>query len=120
MSKRQIINSIKRVYFDISHPYSYSSPTRLYTYLKKQYPKIQFKDVEQILLYEASYTRHKQIKSKFVRRKTIVRRLNQQWQGDLSVLISIKKHNRGYKYIFFVIDVLSRKLYTRPLKTKKR
>lgn len=119
MSKRQVINIVKRVYFDISHPYSYSSPTQLYTYLKKQFPKIQLKDVKKILLFEPSYTRHKQVKAKFARRKTIVRRLNQQWQGDLSVLISIKKHNKGYKYIFFVIDVLSRKLYTRPLKTKK-
>jgi len=119
MSKRQIRNIIKRTYFDISHPYSYSSPKQLHTYLKKHFPQIKFKDVENILLSEPSYTKHKQVKSKFARRKTIVSRINQQWQGDLSVLISIKKHNKGYKYIFFVIDVLSRKLYTRPLKTKK-
>ena len=113
------MNAIKNTYLDVSHPYGYSSPQALYKYLKTIHNDIKLKDVKEFLHAQSSYTRHKQTHYHFNRRKTIVSKINHQWQIDLADLKSLSRHNQNAKYILFVIDVLSRKLYTRPLKNKK-
>lgn len=119
MLSRNIINAIKKIYYDPSSPFSYSTPLVLYNHLKKQFKNLRLRDVRNYLFSQPTYTKHKQPRFRFIRRKTIVSKINHQWQIDLSIMQSLSKYNNGYKYILFVIDVLSRKLYTRPLKTKR-
>ncbi|KAL7070886.1 hypothetical protein ACQ4LE_009724 [Meloidogyne hapla] len=40
-------------------------------------------------------------------------------QVDLADMQSLSRHNRGHRYVLFGIDVLSKRLFTAPLKSKK-
>ena len=77
------------------------------------------KDIKKWLLYQDTYTLHKTPRKKFTRRKTIVSGINSQWQADLICLPQLKKYNRGYVFIFTVIDVFSKVAYAIPLKNKR-
>ena len=84
----------------------------------KREKKLNKKNIKKWLLYQDAYTLHKTPRKKFPRRKTIVSGINAQWQGDLICLPHLKKHNRGYVFIFTVIDVFSKVAYAIPLKNK--
>jgi transposase InsO family protein len=45
--------------------------------------------------------------------------MDYQWDADLVDMVSFESANDGYKYILVVIDILSRNLWTRPLKSKQ-
>lgn len=51
-------------------------------------------------------------------RKYYVNNIDDQWQMDLADMNDIKQHNKGYRFILTVIDILSRFGFARPLKTK--
>lgn len=58
------------------------------------------------------------IRKNFPRRKTKMVGIDNQWQADLSILNSLSKYNRGFKYLFCIIDIFSRFAFVEPLKTK--
>lgn len=57
-------------------------------------------------------------RKRFPSRKTKMVRIDNLWQMDLSILDSLSKYNRGYKYLFCIIDTFSRYAFVLPLKTK--
>ena len=103
----------KKIYYDPKQVGSYSGLSAL----KKQTPQ-KTKSIKKWLLSQDTYTLHKTPRKHFQRRKTIVSGINDQWQGDLISLQNIKKQNKGYNYIFTVIDVFSKVAYAVPLKSK--
>lgn len=54
----------------------------------------------------------------FPRRATKMIAIDNLWQMDLSILDSLSKYNKGYKYLFCIIDTFSRYAFVEPLKTK--
>lgn len=58
------------------------------------------------------------LRRRFTRRRTIQKGINDTWQADLSILESIAKYNKGYKYLLCVIDIFSKIAHIEPLKTK--
>lgn len=54
----------------------------------------------------------------FPRRKTKMVAIDNLWQIDLSILDMLSKHNKGFKYLFCIIDTFSRYAFVEPLKTK--
>ena len=65
-----------------------------------------------------AYTLHKQVKSKFRRRKTYARGINELWQADLVDLSSLANSNDSNRYLLTCIDVFSKVARVEPLKTK--
>ena len=65
-----------------------------------------------------TYTLHKPVKKKFLRRPTIVPGANFQMQADLIDFSSLKKYNDNFKYILVIVDVFSKVAYAVPLKNK--
>lgn len=61
---------------------------------------------------------HAPARRNFIRRKTIMRGLNETWQADLIDMQKYAKINKGYKYILTIIDILSKFAWALPLKTK--
>lgn len=61
---------------------------------------------------------HKPARRNFIRRKTIVKSLQDLMQIDLISLIPYAKINRGYKYILVAIDTFSKYVWVQPLKSK--
>jgi hypothetical protein len=99
------------IYTNPSKPGSFSGISGF----KKNNPNINVKDIKQL----HAYAIHKQVKRKFLRRKTIATSIDECWQIDL---IDIKKYytqNSHFKFVLICIDVLSRYAWARPLKNKE-
>ena len=114
-AKRRLLISI---YFDPSHPSSFSSIRKLYLSAKAINSNITLEDVKRFLQNVKIYTSYKPVQTNFKRRKIIVRGMNDQWQLDLIVLPRLKLDNAGYTNILAVIDCFSRYAYVEPMKTK--
>lgn len=61
---------------------------------------------------------HRSARKRFPRRRVQIRGVHDTWQADLVDLRSLAKSNKGYNYILFVINVFTKFVWTRPLKTK--
>lgn len=61
---------------------------------------------------------YKQPRKNFPRRKTKMVKIDNLWQIDLSDMQKLEKHNKGYRYLFCVIDTFSRFAFVEGLKTK--
>lgn len=61
---------------------------------------------------------HKPARKKFLRRKVIVKGIDDLWQCDLIDMIKYNKYNKGYKYLLTVIDVFSKYAWAKPIKDK--
>jgi len=67
---------------------------------------------------EKAYTLHKQSKTKFRRRRTIARGINELWQADLVDLGLLSNENDAQRYLLTCIDVFSKYARVEPLKNK--
>ena len=61
---------------------------------------------------------HKPSRINFIRRKVILKSIDDLWQADLVDMIEFVKLNNGYKYILTVIDGFSKYAWAIPLKHK--
>src|SRR6267154_352399 len=67
---------------------------------------------------EKSYTLHKQKKTKYRRRRTISKGINELWQADLVDLSLLSNENNSQRYLLTCIDVFSKYARVEPLKNK--
>ena len=111
-------NILSNIYFDISHPASFSSHYKLYKAAKNKIPSLTLKNVKWWLSGKDAYRLHKPLKRKFQRRKTLAPGIDSFWQTDLAVFEGIARYNSGVKYLLVCIDVFSRFLIIEPLKKK--
>lgn len=61
---------------------------------------------------------HKPVRKRFVKRRIITTGIDDLWAIDLMDMIQFSKYNKGFKYIFVVIDTFSKKLWIEAMKTK--
>jgi hypothetical protein len=61
---------------------------------------------------------HKPARKHFLRRRVILKGIDDLWQMDLADVKNFSRVNRGYKYILVVIDCFSKYLWTLPVKNK--
>ena len=66
-----------------------------------------------------TYSLHKSRRRRFPRRRIVTRFPGQIVQTDLIDMQKLSTKNSGYNYILVVIDCFSKKLWTRPLKSKR-
>ena len=114
------INTIlSDIYYTLSNPASFSGIQKLYTAAHKKDPLITLKIVKSWLRNQNTYSKHKIIRRKFKRRKTVQLAVDETWACDLIVpSISLRRFNYGYQYILVIEDLFSRFLWAVPLKTK--
>ena len=110
----------RRLYYGPGEASSYSSIKRLYDAAKKENSDITLKAVKEWLQKQVTYTRHKKPHLTFPRRKVLTLRQDFVWASDLIVIDSLINFNNGYQYILTVVDLFSRKLWTRKLKQKSK
>lgn len=106
------------IYYDPAHEGSLGSVSALYNAAARHHPKLSQKYVKEWLQQQKTYTLHKPVSRRFLRSRVIVAGIDFQWQADLTSLVSLAKHNRGYKYLLCVIDVLSKYAWVEPLRNK--
>ena len=111
---------LRRLYYGPGEASSFSSVKRLYEAAKKENSDITLKVVKEWLRKQVAYTRHKKPRLTFPRRKVLTLRQDYIWASDLIVLDSLINYNNGYQYILTVVDLFSRKLWTRKIKQKSK
>jgi hypothetical protein len=115
---------IASVYFNPSKPGAYSSPAKIHKALKK---RVSIGKIKKFLQTQESYTVLKQAKRKFTKSKVISPHVDYMWDADTANMTFYDKKdekiakmfNDGYRYFLVVIDVFSRFLWTRPLRSLK-
>ena len=110
---------LSSIYYDPSHPASYSGLDKLYRVVKKEgkFP-ITRKALREWLKSQETYTLHRQVRHRFPRSRVVVSGSGQQADADLMDMTQLSKFNDGYKYVLLLIDAFSRFLWTMPIKSK--
>ncbi len=111
---------LSSIYFDPKHPGSLSGPDKLYKITKSEGKfKIKRQQIREWLQDQEAYSLTRYARRKFERSRVIVEGLDSQWDADLMDMSNISKDNDGVKYVLVMIDIFSRYLWCRPLKTKR-
>jgi len=108
------MTDLQDIYYDPKNPGSFGGINRLILKTKKSSTEI-----DKFLKTQPTYTCHKAVKHKFIRRKIISPDIDYLWQIDLITITKGNKINSGTKYLLTAIDVLSRFAFVRALKNKK-
>ena len=110
---------LRKRYTDPSAPGSFQGPEKLYTSAKKAgQANVSRKDVSKYLEKEDTYTLNRALNNKFPRNRVVVQGIDSQWDMDLMDLSLLEKDNVGNKYVLLAIDIFSRYVWLRPLKSK--
>ena len=112
-------NFLSKIYYSLNSPASYAGIHRVYEEARRKYPKIKFQDVYNFLHKQRVYTMHRPSRKNFPRLVTRPSGLHTDWQADLAIFDQIAKHNDSKRYLLVCIDVLSRKIFASPVKTKR-
>lgn len=111
-------NSLINIYYE---EYSFPSVDKLYRILKSEEPdaKITRQDIENYVSSQKEGQTQK-VKKQNRKLKGHVTALdeNELWLMDIFDLHTYSRYNSGYKYIFAVMDVFTRKAYVIKMKTK--
>jgi hypothetical protein len=106
---------LKKIYYDPSHPASFSTVEKLYEAVKR---KIKKKKILTWLQEQRAYTLHKPKRKRFLRNFYDIDNIDDLWESDLIDFQSLSQYNNGVKFILVVIDVFSKFAWTVPLKNK--
>lgn len=118
MSQRSRSNLITKIYLDQSDPAGFGSPQKVWRRVRNHYPNVTLKEVKRVLAGIDAYTLNRQKKRPLKTRRYTSPGINHHFQMDLFVLNrSLAQINRA-GFILFCVDVFSRKLFARELRTK--
>ena len=101
-----------------SVPGSYQGPRKVYLSAKRDGINTSQQQIVNNLQKEESYTLNRAVVRKFPRNRVIVAGRDEQWGADLADFALLSMKNDGYKYALLMIDVFSRFVWVRTLKTK--
>ena len=109
---------LKSLYYDSSNSGGFGSFSKLSRIIKRDAKfQITGTKLRNWLAKQENYTKHRSLKRKFPTLKVISPHKNYQWDGDTMNMTRYGKHNSGYSYILILIDITTRHLWTKPLKT---
>ena len=109
---------LRKLFYDPKSTVAFTGISQLYHAAKSVLKRIRYKDVQEWLRGESTYTLHKPIRRRFKRRKTIVGGIDYQWQADLADMQHLAKQNNNKKYLLCVIDVFSKFSWVIPIQNK--
>ena len=121
MDEERIDAFLSRIYYSPRSPASFYGPHKLWDYikgLKDRPPEIDLGEVIKWLQHQTTHTIHSTPQTTFPTEHIIVEYPDMQWDADLLQMTDLVKYNDGYKYILVCIDLFSRYLWVRPLKSK--
>ena len=116
--KNRISNKINRIYTNPINPGSFSGLENLYEQVRKKYPGITKNDVRQFLEGNRTYTLFKPRLIKYKRSKFVPAGFLTDLQVDLGDFQTLAKKNSGFRYLLVAVDVLSRRVFTSPVRSK--
>ena len=119
-------NTIKRVvektYLDPRNPGSYTGVSAISNLVKEQLPQYTSGDIKgitkNVLSTKPSYYLNVQPKNNFLRSRISSAGVNYMFDTDLMNMYPFGRYNKGFKYVLLVIDIFTRFVMTRALKSK--
>ena len=117
--QQQRLKLLEKIYKNPASPAGFSGHDQLYKEALKLDPKIKRKDVQLFLESDRTYTLHKPRRVNFKRSKTIASGFMTDVQCDLADMQKLSRDNKGFRYILIGIDVLSKRVFAAPIKSKK-
>jgi hypothetical protein len=117
-SKETPPEMIRWAFLNPDSPACFTSSHRVWQIVKKRFRKTTIHDVEDVLQRIPTYTLHKARKIHFKRLKTIAAGFMSDVQVDLADFQKISDQNNGFNYILVGADVLSRRIFAAPVKSK--
>ena len=118
---RDIDAYLRKFYYDVKSPASYSGPAKLWKYIKSRSDKpaeLNFKKLQKWINSQLTHNIHKQPVYRFPREHIISPYPDYQWESDLIDVNSLKKYNSNFSYIILFIDIFSRYAWGTALKKK--
>jgi hypothetical protein len=112
MEKDKERSEIEKKYLTPGSKLGYSSFT---SFLRNS----KFKNINKIdntLSSLRTYSIHKPIRSKYIRRKEIVNWIDDKWTLDIAVMLKYKFSNSHFGYFLVIQDIFSKFIWTFPLK----
>ena len=116
----EIDNYLNKVYYDLGSPPSYAGVEKLWNHIRKDGTRPGGVNKDLLALWLDDQNTHnifKTPKTNFPTEKIVVEYPDQQWEGDI-MIIDHPKQNKGFRYLICFIDLFTRYLWVRPLKTK--
>ncbi|KAL3078628.1 hypothetical protein niasHT_035111 [Heterodera trifolii] len=110
---------INKIYTDPANPGGYAGASALYTAVKKKHPKLKRAAFEDFLQRNTTYTLFKPKREKFRRLRTVPTGFMTDVQADLADFQALSRKNSGYRYLLLAVDVLSRRMFGTPVKSKR-
>ena len=111
--------TLDRLYNDPSSPSAFAGVERLWEAAKEELgPNVKKKDIARYLEGHRTYSLMRPRRVRFPRAKTVAAGFMTDVQADLADLQSLAKHNKGHRYLLVAVDVLSKRIFVVPLKTK--
>ena len=112
-------NYLNKIYYDPSHPASFSGAEKLFRFLRKKGNSDITRDqIKHWLDKQENNTLFTPVRRKFKRRKIITSGVDTEWAVDVAYVDNISEYNQNVKYLLFCIDVFSKYLFIEPLKGK--
>ena len=105
-------SKVHRQYYDQKRVGSYGGVAALQRVVPAE------RGVKRWLSKQDAYTLHKPVRRRFKRRCVVVGGPNQQWQADLVDMSRLKQVNNEITFLLTVIDVISKRAWCVPLKSK--
>jgi Integrase core domain/Chromo (CHRromatin Organisation MOdifier) domain len=120
---KELDNTLHFIYYDPTNPGSFGGVNPLLTQvnrllLESKRPRIRREVVEEWLSGSEAYTTHKPASDKIKRNPVKVNYVNELWEMDVIFYPDIASYNKGFAYVFAVLDTASRFLYVRFMKRK--
>ena len=110
---------LSSIYYDPKHPAAYGGVDQLYRTVRKEGKFVLGRTkIRNWLLKQEDYAVHREERGKFKRRRVIAPFVDYQWDVDTANMEYYKKLNDGYAYFLLAIDILSKFVWTVPLRTK--
>ncbi|XP_052761971.1 uncharacterized protein LOC128204608 [Mya arenaria] len=112
-------NILEKFYFDEKNPAAYAGPQKLFRVIAKKYPgEFTLSYIKQWLGSQDAYSLQKPRRHKFKTANVRVTSIGEQLDVDLLSMANLADENDGVRFLLCAIDILSRKLWVLPLKTK--
>ena len=116
--KKTVTEFVRANYNNPGHPIAFSSPNKVYKYLKDNDKYLPLHEVQDLLAEFDAHNRHKEYhRPKYFNPYYIFSR-REQIQADLIDVRQLSRQNNGVNYLFLLIDCFSKKVWVYPLKRK--
>ena len=112
-------NYLTNIYYDPKQEAAYGGVDKLYRAVRKEGKFVLGRSkIRNWLLKQEDYAAHREQHSEFKRRRVVAPYVDYQWDVDTANMDYYKKDNDGFAYFLLAIDILSKYIWTVPLRTK--